>query len=127
MREESKQYSVPSFESSGLLRQKSRKDSMVRDVHTTIKSFTETVRDIVRKIPKGTVMTYKKVATTAGNEKASRAVANIMASNYDLDVPCHRVVCTDGSLGGYNRGGVKAKEKILKDEGVTLQNNKVIF
>lgn len=84
------------------------------------KSFTELVRDIVRKIPKGSVMTYKEVATKAGNEKASRAVANIMAANYDLDIPCHRVIRTDGGLGGYNRGGIVKKQQILKAEGYIL-------
>ena len=82
--------------------------------------FTEHVRDIVRKIPKGTVMTYKEVALKAGNKNASRAVANIMASNYDIDVPCHRVIRSDGGLGGYNRGGTKKKRAILISEGVQL-------
>ncbi len=85
-------------------------------------TFTEKVRDIVRKIPKGTVMTYKEVATQAGNIKASRAVANIMAANYDLDVPCHRVVRSDGTLGGYNRGGTDKKQEILLAEGVQLSH-----
>ena len=84
------------------------------------KTFTESVRDIVRKIPKGSVMTYKEVATKAGNENASRAVANVMAANYDLDVPCHRVIRTDGGLGGYNRGGTVKKQQILKEEGYIL-------
>ena len=82
--------------------------------------FTELVRDVVRNIPKGSVMTYKEVAKKAGNEKAARAVANIMAANYDLDVPCHRVIRTDGGLGGYNRGGIEKKSKLLRKEGVQL-------
>ncbi|MFM2381793.1 MAG: hypothetical protein RLZZ76_560 [Candidatus Parcubacteria bacterium] len=90
-------------------------------------SFTDKVKAVVRKIPQGSVMTYAEVAKLSGNSKAYRAVANIMAKNYDLTVPCHRVVRTDGGLGGYNRGGIMAKEKILKGEGVLLQNNKVIF
>jgi O6-methylguanine-DNA--protein-cysteine methyltransferase len=43
-----------------------------------------------------------------------------MAKNYDLDVPCHRVIRTDGSLGGYNRGGITKKRTILLSEGVHL-------
>lgn len=82
--------------------------------------FTQRVRDIVRKIPKGTVMTYKEVAIKAGNMNASRAVANILAANYDLDVPCHRVIRSDGALGGYNRGGIEKKREILTAEGVQL-------
>ncbi len=83
-------------------------------------SFTEKVQDIVRDIPKGSVMTYKEVATAAGNAKASRAVANIMAANYDEAIPCHRVVRSDGSLGGYNRGGVEVKKSLLTAEGVVV-------
>lgn len=82
--------------------------------------FTDTVKAIVAKIPKGSVMTYKEVAIAAGKPTAARAVANIMAANYDPDVPCHRVIRTDGRLGGYNRGGVSVKARILKEEGVVL-------
>lgn len=85
-----------------------------------MKNFTEKTKDIVRKIPRGEVMTYKEVATKAGNPKAARAVANIMAANYDPDIPCHRVIRSDGGLGGYNRGGEKKKRAILKAEGITL-------
>jgi len=65
-------------------------------------------------------MTYKQVAVKAGNPKAARAVANIMAANYDPAVPCHRVIRSDGELGGYNRGGVVAKAALLRAEGVVL-------
>ena len=83
-------------------------------------TFKANVQAIVTQIPKGTVMTYKEVAAEAGNPQASRAVANIMAANYDPDIPCHRVIRSDGTLGGYNRGGVSAKAKILATEGVVL-------
>jgi O-6-methylguanine DNA methyltransferase len=82
--------------------------------------FTTHVKSIVANIPRGSVITYKEVAIAAGNKNAARAVANIMAANYDPDVPCHRVIRTDGGLGGYNRGGVSAKKKILLEEGVVL-------
>ena len=82
--------------------------------------FITIVKKVVAGIPKGSVMTYKEVAIAAGNPKAARAVANIMAANYDLDVPCHRVIRTDGGLGGYNRGGVSVKAKMLQEEGVVL-------
>lgn len=84
------------------------------------KAFTESVRDVVRNIPKGSVMTYKEVAMAVGRPRAARAVANIMAANYDLDIPCHRVIRSDGSLGGYNRGGERKKRAILISEGVNL-------
>lgn len=72
-------------------------------------------------IPRGKTMTYKEVATHAGNPKAARAVARIMASNYDLDIPCHRVVRSDGGLGGYNRGGLEAKRALLMKEGEVMK------
>lgn len=65
-------------------------------------------------------MTYQEVAAKAGNPKAARAVANVMAENYDLTVPCHRVVRTDGSLGGYNRGGISEKKRLLECEGAII-------
>lgn len=80
-------------------------------------NFSDTVKTVVKKIPKGEVMTYKEVAEKSGNPKASRAVANIMTKNYDTDVPCHRVIRSDGALGGYNRGGTEAKRAILQSEG----------
>lgn len=80
-------------------------------------SFKEKVRNTVRNIPKGSVMTYGEVAKKAGSPRAARAVANIMAANYDEDVPCHRVIRSDGGLGGYNRGGTEKKRAILQSEG----------
>jgi O-6-methylguanine DNA methyltransferase len=81
-----------------------------------MKSFTEKVYDIVRKIPAGKVLTYREVAKRAGNKNAARAVGNILHKNYNPKIPCHRVIRSDGSLGGYNRGAAK-KMKILKKEG----------
>jgi methylated-DNA-[protein]-cysteine S-methyltransferase len=81
------------------------------------KTFREKVLAIVRKIPKGGSMTYKQVATKAGNPNAARAVGAIMRTNYDPEIPCHRVIRTDGGLGSYNRGGIVKKRAILKSEG----------
>lgn len=80
-------------------------------------SFFDSVNQVVKNIPKGSVMTYKQVAEKAGNPKAARAVANQMAKNFNPDIPCHRVIRSDGGLGGYNRGGVDAKRAILETEG----------
>jgi methylated-DNA-[protein]-cysteine S-methyltransferase len=74
-----------------------------------MKTFAEKVRTIVRKIPKGETMTYKEVATKAGNPKAARAVGAVMRSNYDPSIPCHRVIASDGTMRGYNRGGIERK------------------
>ncbi len=83
-------------------------------------AFSEKVRAVVRTIPQGQVMTYEEVATACGRPKAARAVATVMAQNYDPTVPCHRVIRKDGTLGGYNRGGVEAKKKLLQSEGITI-------
>ena len=82
-------------------------------------TFRQKVFSVVRKIPKGRVLTYKEVARRAGSPNASRAVGNILNTNYDLNIPCHRVVRSDGSAGGYNRG-TKNKISKLKQEGVIL-------
>ena len=52
--------------------------------------------------------------------QAFRAVATVLAKNYNPDVPCHRVIRSDGGMGGYNRGGVDTKRSILESEGATL-------
>lgn len=83
-------------------------------------SFSEKVKDVVRKIPQGKTMSYKEVGAEAGNPNGARAVARIMSANYDPTVPCHRVIRTDGKLAGYNRGGIDAKRKMLQNEGVIL-------
>jgi methylated-DNA-[protein]-cysteine S-methyltransferase len=81
------------------------------------KTFTDKVRDIVRKIPRGKTMTYKEVAAKAGNPGAARVVGSVMKANYDPEIPCHRVLRSDGKIGDYNRGGSIAKLKLLKEEG----------
>ena len=82
------------------------------------KSLAEQIRDVVRKIPKGKVMTYAEVARKAGNPKAARAVGAVMRTNFDPKIPCHRVIRSDGTLGSYNRpGGTATKRKILIKEG----------
>ena len=82
-----------------------------------MRTFREKVLAIVKKIPKGGSMTYKEVATKAGNSKAARAVGAIMRTNYDPSIPCHRVIRSDGTLGSYNRGGERRKRGLLTMEG----------
>lgn len=82
-----------------------------------MKTFTERVYDVVRKIPKGKTMTYGQVAAAIGQPGASRAVGNALNKNRDLkNIPCHRVIRSDGSIGGY-AFGAKKKIAILKREG----------
>lgn len=72
----------------------------------------------VAKIPRGKVLTYKQVAELAGRPKAWRAVGNILNKNFNSEIPCYRVIRSDGKLGGYNRGK-KLKERLLKKENVS--------
>ncbi len=89
-------------------------------------SFVSSVQRVVKGIRKGQVMTYGAVATKAGFPGAARAVGSLMKQNYDPQIPCHRVVRADGSLGDYNRGGTKRKAAILKKEGVVLKNGRAV-
>ena len=73
----------------------------------------------IRKIPKGSVKTYKEIAIVIGSPASSRAVANACGKNpYVPIVPCHRVIRSDGKLGGYSgKGEIKKKKKLLMAEG----------
>jgi methylated-DNA-[protein]-cysteine S-methyltransferase len=73
-------------------------------------------------IPKGKVLTYKELAHRIGNPKAIRAVANAVGANPCAPtIPCHRVVRSDGKLGGYSGlGGIKTKLKLLREEGANF-------
>lgn len=87
-----------------------------------MKTFSKKVFEVVSKIPKGTTLSYKEVAIKAGNPKAYRAVGNLMANHNVKGLPCHRVIKSDGSLGGFKGGFDKQHEKRLKlkKEGVNL-------
>ncbi|MEK7189336.1 MAG: MGMT family protein [Patescibacteria group bacterium] len=79
-------------------------------------TFTQRVLSIVTKIPKGSVLTYAEVARRAGSPAAARAVGNVLNKNHNPNIPCHRVIRSDGTAGGYNRGS-SLKLKRLKAEG----------
>jgi methylated-DNA-[protein]-cysteine S-methyltransferase len=79
--------------------------------------FANKVFEIVKQIPRGKVLSYKEVAQLAGRPKAYRAVGNILHNNKKLiEIPCHRVIRSDGKIGGYVKGAA-AKKKLLKREG----------
>lgn len=77
--------------------------------------FKQKVLDVVYSIPAGTTLSYKEVAQLAGSPRAFRAVGTIMKQNHDPAIPCHRVICSNGSLGGYN-GGLEKKKALLDAE-----------
>ena len=84
--------------------------------------FEQKVWKALQGIKKGTVISYAELAKRVGCPKAVRAVANAVGKNPCApEVPCHRVVRSDGGLGGYSgKGGVAAKKKLLRQEGVAL-------
>lgn len=88
--------------------------------------FQKAVWEATRKVPKGKVTTYAAIAKLIGCPKAVRAVGSALNKNpYAPAVPCHRVVKSDGSLGGF-ASGVKKKKQILEKEGIKIKNNKII-
>ena len=95
--------------------------------HTLNKGFRGTkfqkkVWNYLKTIKKGSVKSYKQVAIGINRPKSARAVANAVGKNpFAPKIPCHRVIRSDGSLGGYSgKGGVKTKRKLLKKEGLSL-------
>ena len=81
--------------------------------------FQKSVWEQLLDIPHGETRTYKQIAEAIGYPKSSRAVANACGANpLPITVPCHRAVRSDGTLGGYSgEGGIKTKEKLLREEG----------
>ena len=99
------------------------------------KDFTIKVLRIVLKIPRGELMTYSQIAKEAGSPRGYRAVGNILNRNYrekewqlpfeELEpVPCHRVIRSNGYVGGYARGQ-REKERILQLEGHVIDKHKI--
>ena len=96
------------------------------------KHFYEKVYKAVQKIPKGRVSTYGLIAKVVGSPKAARAVGSAMKCNArpfykkcQNKVPCHRVVKSDGTLGGFT-GGLSRKIRLLKDEGIIVKGNRIV-
>ena len=93
-------------------------------------SFNEKCYEILKKVPKGKVVTYKQIAHKL-NSKAYRAVGNAMNKNPRPgsergEVPCHRVINSDGSVGGYcGKKYSRKKIDLLKREGIKIENNKI--
>lgn len=99
------------------------------------KDFTKKVLEIVVKIPRGKLMTYTQVACLAGSPNGYRAVGTILNRSFrkrewqlpleDFEpIPCHRVICNNGRLGGYAKGP-KEKERILNEEGHVVDKGKI--
>ena len=89
-------------------------------------NFQKIVWREIKRIPKGKTITYKELAIKIGKPKAYRAVANACAKNPLLiTIPCHRVIRSDGKMGGFmGKKGIERKKRLLKREGVTLNDEK---
>jgi methylated-DNA-[protein]-cysteine S-methyltransferase len=98
---------------------KLKKFSVPVDV-SRVSGFTKLVLQQTKKIPYGRTLGYKQLASSLGSANASRAVGNSLGKNpVPIIIPCHRVIKTDGSLGGYS-SGIKMKKKLLDIEGIVL-------
>jgi len=91
-----------------------------------LSNFEKLVLKMIKKIPRGRVATYKKVAQAIGRPKAARAVGNALGKNPNAPrIPCHRVVKSNGGIGGYAKG-VARKIKFLSEEGIRMEKGKVV-
>ena len=89
--------------------------------------FERKVYKVVTRIPRGKICSYKDIAVKIGEPKAYRAVANALKANpFVGKVPCHRVIKSDGTIGGFSRG-VEIKKRMLKAEGLTVKGDTVII
>lgn len=79
---------------------------------------------MTKKIPKGKVTTYKEIAKMIGKPKAARGVGRALNKNKNKNIPCHRVVKSNGEVGGFNQGKEK-KIKKLKKEGIEIIEGKI--
>lgn len=88
-----------------------------------MKSFSEKCYDLLKTVPKGKIITYKKLAEKL-KTKAYRSVGNAMNKNKNKKIPCHRVINSNGNIGGFNKG-IENKIKLLKKEGIQIKNDKI--
>ena len=90
-------------------------------------NFHEAVLNLVKKIPRGKITTYGEIARElTGSVRAARSVGQAVARNpYPIHIPCHRVVRSNGDIGGY-RLGVDMKIRLLREEGIELRGRKVV-
>ena len=95
--------------------------------------FQKSVLDLVKNIPWGRLATYQQIAQALGQPKACRAVGSALKSNPfaylkvtdpKSAIPCHRVVCSNGHLGGF-QSGAKLKRQLLEKEGIIIKKNKI--
>ena len=91
---------------------------MMNDLTQKGTNFQKMVWTELKKIPFGETRTYQEIAIAIGKPKAARAVANACGKNpYPIIIPCHRVVRSDGTIGGFTGdGGIEKKRQLLRQE-----------
>lgn len=91
-------------------------------------AFSERVWQLLQCIPRGRVVTYRDLARALGQPRAARAVAQACARNpHPIITPCHRVIMSDGRIGGYSGpGGVRQKIVLLQSEGAQIHRGKIV-
>jgi methylated-DNA-[protein]-cysteine S-methyltransferase len=88
--------------------------------------FRKKVFDLVKTIPRGQVTTYKILALKLGHQGLARAIGNVLHKNkHLLTMPCHRVVLSNGQIGGYSQGLAK-KRKLLQNEGIKIEKDRIL-
>ena len=96
------------------------RQSKINIIATSMAIKNEDVYNLLKKIPAGKVSTYGDLAKALGKSTASRTIGKILGNNPNpIKVPCHRIVMSDGKLGGYIYGIVKKRE-LLENEGVSF-------
>lgn len=90
-----------------------------------VSDFQKVVYSLVKRIPRGKITTYKIIGNKIGKKgQVYRAVGRALNENKNKDIPCHRVICSNGLVGGYNKG-VKNKIKMLRTENIKITNQKI--
>jgi methylated-DNA-[protein]-cysteine S-methyltransferase len=103
------------------------RQSKINIIATNIAIKNEDVYNLLKKIPAGKVSTYGDLAKALGNPTASRTIGRILGNNPNpIKVPCHRIVMSDGKLGGYMYGILKKRE-LLENEGVSFTDGGTII
>ena len=88
--------------------------------------YDKSVYRVLMKVPRGKVTTYKMIACALGKPLSFRAVGSALGRNPNLDnVPCYRVIKSDGSIGGY-RGGILEKIRRLRADGINIKDGMIL-
>lgn len=93
---------------------------------TGLADFQKQVYSLIKKISKGRISTYGQIARVLGRPNSARLIGRILSKNPHLiKIPCHRVVKSDGQIGGYKLG-IRKKAQLLKKEGIKIQRDKIL-